>query len=240
MPRTRRFGLQANGMNVSVAILAVAAIVASPADKKNPTCPATPDWTSNRTMQLTFTQQGQSRVLLAEGAIDAGLISRLNSAFKKYKPIDEIWLRSPGGDAKIGNEAGLLIRKVGVATRIPAGWACFSACNFVFMGGVARTVDPAGVFMVHMFTFTADGGILAQEVGQGYDQAVQGIAQVEQDAALLASQDNDFLIRAGVSRKLLTEVMYRQKAVAGRGTDQSTRRCLTKAELRKYNVTNAD
>ena len=108
------------------------------------------------------------------------------------------------------------------------------------MGGVARSVDPGAVFMVHMFTVTADGGVRAEEMTQGFDQAVQGIARVEQDAALLASQDNDFLIKAGVSRKLLTEVMYRQKAVAGRSTDQSTRRCLTAAELRKYNVTNAD
>jgi hypothetical protein len=227
-------------MSPLLAILAAAALATGTADKKNPTCPVSPNWTANPTMQLTFRQLPQGRILIAEGVVDAGLVARLKAAFKKYKPIDEIWLRSPGGDALAGNEAGLLIRQVGVATRIPAGWACFSACNFVFMGGVARTVDPGGVFMVHMFTFTADGGILAQEVGQGYDQAVQGIARVEQDAALLASQDNDFLIRAGVSRKLLTEVMYRQKAVAGRGADQSTRRCLTAAEMRKYNVTNAD
>ena len=31
---------------------------------------------------------------------------------------------------------------------------------------------------------------------------------------MLASEDNDFLIKMGVSRKLLTEVMYQQKAVA--------------------------
>jgi hypothetical protein len=42
----------------------------------------------------------------------------------------------------------------------------------------------------------------------------------------------------GLSRKLLTEVMYRQKAVGGAGEDKSTRRCLTAEELRKYNVVN--
>ena len=55
---------------------------------------------------------------------------------------------------------------------------------------------------------------------------------------MLASEDNDFLIRMGVSRKLLTEVMYKQKAVAA-GDDKSTRRCLTHAEAVKYNVANA-
>jgi hypothetical protein len=56
---------------------------------------------------------------------------------------------------------------------------------------------------------------------------------------MLASEDNDFLIRRGVSRKLLTEVMYQQKAVADAGDDKSTRRCLTSAEAVKYNVANA-
>ena len=226
-------------MTLRLLLPVIALVLGGAADRKNPTCPANPNWSANPVMQLTFRQSGNSRILLAEGAIDTGLVARLGVALKKYKPIDEIWLRSPGGDAVTGNQAGLLIRKAGLATRIPAGWACFSACNFVFMGGAVRSVDPGGVFMVHMFTVTADGGVRAEEMTQGYDQAVQGIARVEQDAALLASQDNDFLIKAGVSRKLLTEVMYRQKAVAGRSGDQSTRRCLTPAELRKYSVVNA-
>ena len=50
---------------------------------------------------------------------------------------------------------------------------------------------------------------------------------------MLASEDNDFLIRMGVSRKLLTEVMYQQKAVAAGAGDRSTRRCLTHDEAVK-------
>ena len=64
-------------------------------------------------------------------------------------------------------------------------------------------------------------------------------AEAIRSPALLASEDNDFLIRMGVSRKLLTEVMYKQKAVAEDGEDLSTRRCLTVAEDVKYNVSNA-
>lgn len=56
--------------------------------------------------------------------------------------------------------------------------------------------------------------------------------------ALVVSEDNDFLIRMGVSRKLLTEVMYQQKAVASE-ENKSTRRCLTAAETMKYNIANA-
>ena len=44
----------------------------------------------------------------------------------------------------------------------------------------------------------------------------------------------------GVSRKLLTDVMYQQKAVKGSGPDQSTRRCLTHEEALKYGVDSSD
>ena len=39
----------------------------------------------------------------------------------------------------------------------------------------------------------------------------------------------------GISRKLLTDVMYKQQAVAS-GTNKSSRYCLSQAEVRKYNV----
>lgn len=223
-------------LGVALALVATAANAA--ADPKNPTCPANPNWSSSPAMKFTPLKSNGQTVLLAEGQIDDALVPRLKAALAKNAPIDEIWLRSPGGNATVGNQAGTMIRKAGIPTRIPKGWACFSACNFLFMGGPIRVVDDGGLFIVHMFTFTADGGVLADEVSQGYEAAVAGISQVEQDAALLASADNDFLIRMGVSRKLLTEVMYQQKAVAAKGGDQSTRRCLTRKELSRYNVSN--
>jgi hypothetical protein len=107
------------------------------------------------------------------------------------------------------------------------------------MGGAIRFVDPGGLFVVHMFTHVDDKQAVRSELAKGTDQAIGLIADVEQDSALLASEDNDFLIRMGVSRKLLTEVMYQQKAIAAEPKDKSTRRCLTPAETVKYNVANA-
>lgn len=210
-------------------------------DPKNPTCPLSPDWSANKTMQLTVRNQSGTKVLLAEGAIDNGLMPRLFQVLQKNPDIGEIWFRSPGGVATVGNEAGRLIRKnyPNVVTRIPKGWACFSACNFMFMGGTVRIVEPGGLYMVHMFTHVADRAAVKEEIQEDADGAVDMIGDIEQSSALLASDDNDFLIRMGVSRKLLTEVMYRQKAIAGSGDDQSTRRCLTQDELFKYNVANA-
>jgi hypothetical protein len=224
-------------LGASLLLLNVAA--AEPMDPDNPTCPKYLNWSTYPEMKFTLETINGVRVLKAEGTIDQDVAVRLQDALKANDPVQEIWLRSPGGDARAGNEAGKLIRASMIPTRIPAGWACFSACNFVFMGGVARYVDEGGLFIVHMFTHVADKEAVRSELSKGTDNAIGMIGDVEQDSALLASEDNDFLIRMGVSRKLLTEVMYKQKAVADGQGDKSTRRCLTRAEAMKYNVANA-
>jgi hypothetical protein len=209
---------------------------AEPMDPDNPTCPKFMNWSTYPAMKFTLETIGGVRVLKAEGQIDEDVALRLQDALKANDPVQEIWLRSPGGDARAGNAAGKIIREAMIPTRIPDGWACFSACNFMFMGGVIRYVDQGGIFAVHMFTHLGDKEAVRSELKKG--DAIGLIGDVEQDSALLASEDNDFLIRMGISRKLLTEVMYQQKAVAD-GPEKSTRRCLTHAEAIKYNVANA-
>ena len=230
----------ARGGNIIVVLaLLLTTAAAEPADPLNPSCPKHLNWSTYPQMRFTLDASSGHRVLRAEGVIDEDVPAKLADALKTNDPVDEIWLRSPGGIARAGNEAGKIIRKTGIPTRIPAGWACFSACNFMFMGGAIRFVDQGGLFAVHMFTHVADKEAVRSELAKGTDQAIGLIGDVEQDSALLASEDNDFLIRMGVSRKLLTEVMYQQKAVADGNEDKSTRRCLTAAEAMKYNVANA-
>lgn len=218
-------------------LLGVAAT--APLDPANPTCPKQLNWSTYRQMRFTLDTSTGQRVLRAEGEIDEDVPARLGEALKANGPVEEIWLRSPGGDARAGNQAGKIIRASGIPTRIPGGWACFSACNFMFMGGAIRFVDAGGLFIVHMFTHLADKEAVRSELSKGSDQAMGLIGDVEQDSALLATEDNDFLIKMGVSRKLLTDVMYQQKAVASGASDPSTRRCLTPVETVKYNVANA-
>lgn len=224
---------------LAAGLLAVAAAASAAVDPINPTCPKELNFSTYSEMRFTLDTSKGQRVLRAEGQIDEDAAAKLQEALRTNDPIDEIWFRSPGGDARAGNEAGKLIRKAGIPTRIPAGWACFSACNFMFMGGPVRFVDAEGLFVVHMFTHLGDKDAVRSELSKGDDQAIGLIGDVEQDSALLASEDNDFLIRMGISRKLLTEVMYQQKAVASGPEDKSTRRCLTAAETVKYNVANA-
>jgi hypothetical protein len=222
------------------ALAAVAVLVlltgAVKMDPENPTCPAQPDFGPNTAMTLTAADRGGKRVLLAEGAIDSTLPARLKAAIDADERIEEVWLRSRGGNARAGNEAGKIIRSYrGMLTRVPSGWACFSACNFVFMGGDRRVVDDGGIFMVHMFTHTGDRATIDEVVIEGSKATTEYIASIEQSSAMLASEDNDFLIRMGISRKLLTDIMYRQQAVKSED-NPSTRYCLSQNEVREYNV----
>jgi len=222
-------------------LLAVAALAAGQGataqsrDPDNPTCPLHPNWSSYREMRFTVQDGPAGRpVLLAEGVIDDNLIPRLRAALATFQG-DEIWLRSPGGNARVGNEAGRLIRSENFQTRIPAGWACFSACNFLFMGGTGRFVDPGGLFIVHMFTYTADRQAIREEVNVSEDRAMRMINGIEQGSAMLASEDNVFLLGMGVAPSLLTDVMYKVPVAAGPQT-RETRRCLTQEQVQHYNV----
>lgn len=209
-------------------------------DPANPTCPAQPNWSDYPSMRFSYEVIGGIRVLKGEGRIDASTPTNLQAALDEHPDgsatsIEEIWLRSPGGDARAGSQAGFIIRQSGILTRIPAGWTCFSACNFMFMGGAVRLIDPGGVFMVHMFTHVGDGSATRQQVRRGGDTTVNIVGDIEQASALLASEDNDFLIRMGISRALLTDVMYQVRAVPS-GSSGETRRCLTPQEIVRYSV----
>ncbi len=204
-------------------------------DPVNPTCPAQPNWSDYPSMQFSASRQGGLKVLLAEGRIDSTTPTKLQAALDADPDVEEIWLRSPGGDARAGTQAGFIVRESGLPTRIPSGWTCFSACNFMFMGGAGRFVDPGAIFMVHMFTHVGDGSATRQAAARGGDQTVGLIGEIEQASALLATEDNDFLIRMGISRALLTDVMYQVRAVPSDG-NRETRRCLTQEEVKRYKV----
>ncbi len=210
-------------------------------DPANPGCPRSPNWTDIAQMTLTPITRNGIHILLAEGAIDAGLPERLRAMLEADPLIDEIWLRSPGGNARAGTEAGRIIRgrfdSAGalITTRIPSGWTCFSACNFMFLGGAARVIEPGGVFMVHMFTFTSDRGAISYATEGGAEATTELIGDIEQESALLASEDNDFLLHMGIPRTLLTEVMYQQRAVRS-GETPPQRHCLSRDELTRYRI----
>lgn len=201
---------------------------------QNSSCPQEPNWSDNRTMELTPVERDGQQVLLAEGWVDEGLPGRLQHVLGENPGVSEIWFRSSGGDALAGNDAGLLLRAIapGMVTRIPAGWTCAGACNFVFMGGQHRYVDPDGVFMVRMFTRSGDQSV-RENVARGGETATRTIDDIEGSTRSQATADVDFVTRLGISRRLLN-VMYEASALG----DGENRRCLTQDELVQFSVTN--
>jgi hypothetical protein len=103
--------------------------------------------------QLHFTpvEVGRRHILFAWGHIDSGDSERFRAAIDQAKPIEEVIFFSGGGDLEEGLQIGRIIRSEKLSTRIRQGMACISACNFMFMGGVVRSIDPGGIFGVHMF-----------------------------------------------------------------------------------------
>lgn len=163
--------------------------------------------------------------MLAEGEIDDNMLPRLRAALENFQG-GEIWLRSPGGNERIAKEAGRLLRQSGVTTRIPSGWACYGACNFLFLGGILHQVDEGGHYIVQTPPLVT---LNDAEVASGGNALVNEIAE---QSALMATDDNDYLIRMGVARQLLADIMYRPSE------DGSRRRCLSRDELQRYNVSN--
>jgi hypothetical protein len=100
-------------------------------------------------------RRGEKRpinILFMWGAIEKGDSDRFREALEAGHP-GELWLASPGGDVDEAINIAHMVRREGLTTRVPAGWDCVSACNFIFMGGVVRYVDPHATFQVHMFAW---------------------------------------------------------------------------------------
>jgi len=229
-----------------VALLMSGQALAQGRDHNNPTCPPISEvfGAFDGAMDIQFDAASGGRVLKVQGAVAKGVAEQLEKAIKANQPIDEIWLGSVGGDAEEGLKMGRVIRQFGILTRVPSGWGCASSCNFAFLGGPVRVVDDKAVFAVHMFTVTNNAEFRAfvdwSRKSSASDLILNNIARREQASALMASDENDFMIRMGVSRRLLSEVMYRQKADNFDSQDRSTLRCLSVEELRTYNVVNSD
>lgn len=106
----------------------------------------------SKTLQFVLVPGAKANTVMAWGGIARGDSLRLSAALTAARPVAELQLFSPGGSLSEGMLMGRLVRTRALATRIVSGARCMSACNFIFMGGVVRTVEPGGAFGVHMFS----------------------------------------------------------------------------------------
>ena len=245
MQSSRRNRVHSQCLIVLALLLASSAYAQAPVDPNNPTCPPldTMDAGPETPMSFRVEAHQQTQILLAEGTFDAHVAQRLEQFLSQNRSVDEIWLKSAGGVASQGPALGKIIRHYGIPTRVPAGWWCVSACSLAFLGGPIRYVDVGGMYVVHMFT-TTNAKAYREKIrsdktrGNEYD-ILNDIAEREQSSAQTASEQNDYMLRMGISRKLLADVMYKQKASTFDLHDRSVVRCMTQDEMHRYNVVNA-
>jgi hypothetical protein len=102
-------------------------------------------------MHYTPVKDGKFYDILMWGRVDACDEPRLREVLQEARPVGTISLYSGGGNLQEALAMGRTLRDFGATTLIPHDAWCASACNFIFMGGVVRMIEPGAAFLVHMF-----------------------------------------------------------------------------------------
>jgi len=186
-------------------------------------------------LEFRVQRDRNATIILASGPFERGDAQRLSALLRQTPNVDAIIFRSPGGNAMEGMEVGRVIRRAGLATHLPAGVSCASACTYAFIGGTIRTMEPGARFGVHMFS-ASNNPALQREVDRviragGPRAAAEVIRFVEEQSARFAAQLAYYAIEMGVSLRLL-EPNFR--------TAHDDIHWLSARELRDLNVVNAD
>lgn len=201
-----------------------------PADAAETTAPAQGQPEGPENLQFQQIKSGNRISLYVSGPIKEGDYARFRNAIVQAGSVDELLLDSPGGDLFEAIEIGRMIRSRGLATHIPDGAYCVSACNFLFMGGQVRTIDTDGVFGVHMFT-AVDSEIQDLAAAKNGDEVAAAVQNIEQSAANAAAEIARFLVEMQISLRFLTEFADIPNAEP---------RALTRQELREFGIINTD
>ncbi|MBM3521574.1 MAG: hypothetical protein FJX57_01340 [Alphaproteobacteria bacterium] len=175
------------------------------------------------------------RIVLGLGAFDGGASSRLEKVVAESRRVDEIWLCSPGGRVVEGQRMGRFIRSRGLATRIPDGFKCISACVDAFVGGVIRFVDEERSIGIHMQSMSGHEELrekVSDAIAKEGDKATVAVIQAfEQSGAQGTAEWVRYMMQMGVSIRLV------QLAVKVSHNDVHF---LTWQDMRSFNVMNAN
>lgn len=91
--------------------------------------------------------------LVVTGTILQGDAARFFDAVKANPDIQRIALHSPGGSVDDALQVGRAIREAGLDTVMSGSTVCLSACPYMLMGGVNRTVAAEASVGVHQHYF---------------------------------------------------------------------------------------
>jgi hypothetical protein len=107
-----------------------------------------------RTASFSFnTAMDGGGTILMEGRIDQGDAGRLHAlidnARRSGRSLARVQLNSPGGNLGEGLKMATEIKGQRLATEVPKGATCASACFFVFAGGASKSVAADAKVGVH-------------------------------------------------------------------------------------------
>jgi hypothetical protein len=153
-------------------------------------------------------------------------------------PIAEVLFNSRGGSERDGLEIGRIIRQYGLATRIPAGAICASACADAFLGGIARRVEEGGRYGIHMPTIAGNPeavqkilSLIDKERASGAPGVQRIIFEIEKLSAQAASRWAAYVLQMGASIRIVD---------AGTKYLASEMNWLNRQELMNLNIVNVD
>lgn len=115
---------------------------------------------------------------------------------------------SSGGNLGQALKMGVLIRALGLSTRVASGNDCLSACVYAFIGGISRTVDEGARMGVHQFSpesediqVAADDSRMVIEGVSRYTRAMN-VSEHLSSLALMARPDQINLLTTAQVRML--------------------------------------
>jgi len=193
---------------------------------------------SAQAIELNVMGDGSSSALLVSGEF----FSDDDRLFKKALnegDFREIWFDSDGGSLGAGIKIGQIIRQRGLATRVPNGAECASACVYSFLGGVVRDVDALGKVGVHMASLMFNEEfisrlreILIMKEEIDLNTRIQLIVSLsEKNAAYSVAAQVDHIVKMGVSLRLLNPSI---------DTHHWDVYWLSRQELKNFNVVNVN
>lgn len=93
-----------------------------------------------------------TEALRLRGAVAPGDGDRIVAELREIRP-SMVLLNSPGGSVGDALAIGQTLRGLEVETRLDDDAVCFSACPYMFVGGVARSVSDTARLGVHQHSF---------------------------------------------------------------------------------------
>jgi hypothetical protein len=138
-----------------------------------------------------------------------------------------VWFASGGGALVEGVQVGEVLRQRRIKVRVPDGAICASSCTVAFMGGLIRSIDPNGSFLVHS----------ASSVMGGVQSAAESTMLRDPQLALAARADEEYTDGKAWAAVL---VAYFQTMLNGRPDKSAIERAVEAGPARLPYVTNGD